>query len=180
MQDPAFYQIDTATLPLSTVESGDLVRVRGHVNSWTMAPADFLARTLIDVSFDMRAAAFVAHWPEASGSPLLILDSAGLALNLTEARSVLKLQGVPLGQTNPLENLLLTAPESRRGVYAVRVRGAGEIHLYRDFADLVDEVMAQLDAGRLLKHVGAHGRYNEQDQSLTTGRAGFDFIEPDA
>ena len=176
--DPAFYQIDTSTLPLGTVESGDLIRARGHVNAWGLAPADFLARTLIDVSLDMRAAAFVAHWPEATANPLLVVDPAGLTLDLMAARSVLKLQGVPLTETNPLESMLLAAPESRRGVYAVRVRGAGEIHLYRNFADLVSEVVAQLDEGQLLKHVGAHGRYNDDDQSLTAGRAVFDFIKP--
>jgi hypothetical protein len=175
--DPEFYEVDTSTLPLSSVTEGDLVRVRGHVSGWMSAPADFLARTLIDVSLDMRSASFVAHWPEATGEPLLAIGPGSIELDLVAARSILKLRGVPHDELNPLRSLLLTAPPTGQGVYAVRVRGS-EIHLYRNFSDLVDEVINRLESGRLLKNVGAHGRYNEDSESLTTGRAGFDFLEP--
>lgn len=175
--DPEFYEVDTSTLPLSSVVEGDLVRVRGHVSGWMSAPADFLARTLIDVSLDMRSASFVAHWPEATGEPLLAIGPGRIELDLSDTRSILKLRGVPTDEINPLRSMLLTAPPTGRGVYAVRVRGS-EIHLYRNFSDLVDEIIMQLESGQLLKNVGAHGRYNEASESLTTGRAGFDFLEP--
>jgi hypothetical protein len=176
--DPTFYEIDTQSLPLSSVDTGDLVRVRGHVNAWASAPADFLAQALIDVSLDMRAAGFIGYWPEATSEPLLAVDSARIELDLAQARSLLKLRGVPLELTNPLASLLLVAPDSGRGVYAVRVRGSGEIHLYREFSGLVDEILRQLESGRLMKVAAAQGRYNESPESLTAGRAGFDFIDP--
>ena len=120
--DPTFYEIDTSTLPLSTIEDGDLVKVRGHVNAWASAPADFLAQTLIDVSVDMRAASFVAAWPAPTAEPLLAIDPASIELDLAAARALLKLKGVPLGETNPLASLLLLAPRFGPGC----VRGAGQ------------------------------------------------------
>jgi hypothetical protein len=178
--DPSFYEIDTATLPLGSVEEGDPVRVLGHVNAWGSAPADFLARTVIDVSLDHRAAVFVAGWPEPTGNPLVTADPAGLTLNLEAARALLKVRGIPVRLINPLTSLLLAAPPDGRGVYAVAVRGTGEIHQYRSFADLVDEVIDQLDRGRLLRHAAAQGRYNQASESLSTGRAGFEFVVPGA
>ncbi len=176
--DPDYYQVDTATLPLSQVEVGDLVRVRGHVNRFGMAPADFLALTVIDVSLDQRSAAFGAVWPEPTATPTVSIDPASIVLDLAEARSELHLRGVPHGAGNPLETLALVAPDDGRGVYAVRVRGAGQIHLYRNFADFSDQVLDQLQAGNLLARVGAIGRYNADGNELTTGRATFLFVEP--
>ena len=172
------YEIDTATLPLATVEAGDLVRVRGHVNTFGAAPADFNALTVIDVQTDMRGAVFLAVWPEATAQPLLAIEPARIDLDLSEARSLLELDGVPMDIVNRLEAIALLAPDTGTGAYAVRVRGAGEIHLYRQFSDLVDEIMQQLDSGNLLKRVAANGRYTIGVAELTTGRASFDFVEP--
>ncbi len=178
--DPSFYQIDTSTLPLSSIDSGDLVRVRGHVNEFGAAPEDFLALTVIDVARDMRGAGFAAVWETATADPLLSIDPASIELDLEMARAVLKVLGVPLEATNPLESLKLVAPDGGRGVYAVRVRGSDQIHLFLSFADLVEEVIAQLDTGSRLKRVGASGRYNRTTEELISGRAGFEFIAPDS
>ena len=181
--DPEAYQVDTATLGLGSIDSGDLIRVRGHVNEFGMAPQDFLAQTVIDVSLDMRAAAFVAAWPEPVDEPLISIDPDRIDLDLEQARSLLKLHGVPVGELNPLESLALVTPAAGRGVYAVRVRGGengGAIHLYRSFSDFSNEVLNQLQTGNLLKRTGAQGRYNADSEVLVTGRAAFEFIEPGA
>jgi hypothetical protein len=181
--DPTAYQVETATLGLGSIETSDLVRVRGHVNEFGMAPQDFLAQTVIDVSLDMRAAAFVAAWPEPVEEPLINIDPDRIDLDLEQARSLLKLYGVPAGETNPLESLALVTPETGQGVYAVRLRsgdGDGAIHLYRSFSDFSDEVLSQLQTGNLLKRAGAQGRYNADSEVLVTGRAAFEFIEPGA
>jgi len=172
------YELHTATLPLTTVDAGDLVQVRGHVNTFGMAPADFNALTVIDLQTDMRAAMFAASWENATGQPFLALDPARIDLDLSEARALLKVRGVPVEWSNSLNTLALLGTNSEFGVYAVRVRGAGEIHLYRNFSDLVNELIQQLDSGNLLKRVGAHGRYTMGDAELTTGRASFEFVEP--
>ena len=173
--DPDFYEIETGLLPGATIASGDLVRVRGLVNDFGAAPADFLARTLIDVQTDMRAAVLIAGWPEGSSTPFTSVAPQRIDVDLSAARKALSIRGVPRAFIDQLQDVALLAPASGRGVYAVKVRGAGEAHVYRSFNDLVDELVEQLDQGRLLHRISAQGKYNVGSAELTTGRAGFVF-----
>ena len=177
--DPDFYEIDTSTLGLINIENGDLVHVRGLVNEFGMAPPDYNARTVIDVDTDAHAASLRVGWEGGTTMPFSNLSIDRIDLDLSEARVVLKLRGVSIDVNNPIATLALVAPGSdRRGIYAVKVRGTDEIHLYRTFADLVGELNAQLDAGNLLHRIGAHGGYNNTTGELTTGRASFEFGVP--
>ena len=179
--DPDFYEIDTSTLGLSNIENGDLVRVRGLINDFGMAPPDYNARTVIDVDTDAHAASLRVGWKNGTTMPFTNLSIDRIDLDLGEARVVLKLRGVSIDINTPIEALALVAPGSdRRGIYAVKVRGTDEIHLYRAFADLVGELTAQLDAGNLLHRIGAHGGYNNTTGESTTGRASFEFGVPTA
>lgn len=173
--NPAFYEIETASLPLADVLVGDLVKVRGLVNAFGMAPPDFVARTVIDVETDTRAAQLQVGWPDGSAVPFVSTAPERIDLDLTEARKALKLRGVPRDFIDLAEEIALIATSSGQGIYAVKVRGAGEVHLYRSFTDLVDEAVAQLEQGRVLHHITAQGRYNGLASELTTGRAGFVF-----
>lgn len=176
--DPSFYEVDTGALGLGNLVAGDLVRVLGIVNRFGFAPPDYLARTVIDVNTDDRAAALRVHWPEPTANPFVAIEPARIDLDLSESRAVLKIEGVPLSTTNPLENLALVAPDGGKGLYAVKIAGNGEIHLFRHFSDLVDELVRQLDDGMLLHRIGAHGRYNNDLEELTSGRASFEFRMP--
>ncbi|MCZ6617555.1 MAG: hypothetical protein O7E57_05440, partial [Gammaproteobacteria bacterium] len=178
--DPDFYEIDTSTLGLTNIENGDLVRVRGLVNDFAMAPPDYNARTVIDLDTDTRAASLRVGWESGTTMPFSTLSSERIDLELSEARVVLQLQGVRIDINNPIDSLALVAPGSdRSGLYAVKVRGTDEIHLFRSFADLIDELTARLDAGNLLHRIGAHGGYNSTTGELTTGRASFEFGAPE-
>ncbi len=176
--DPESYEIATATLGLLNLDAGELVRVRGLVNGFGMAPNDFLARTVIDPDLGTRPASFAAVWSLEAASPVTSVASDRVALDLTEARALLKIRGVPLPLVNPLESLALVAPEADRGVYALRVRGQ-EIRLYRSFADFATALLEQLEEGRQLRRAAAHGGYNEV-MDLTTRRASFDLFDPTA
>jgi hypothetical protein len=182
--DPAAYEVDTTGLALADVEEGDLVRVRGHVNGFGEAPADFLALSVFDLAVDDRGAALGAVWQDPR-DPTAGISSDRIGVDLTLARSILKVRGVPVDGTNPLESVDLVAPESGRGIYAVAVRGGDgtgrrEIHLYRSFADLADEVLRQLQAGNGLRFLSVHGRYARPGESgageLTAARASFEFV----
>jgi hypothetical protein len=175
--NPDRYEIDTSILNLDVIE-GDLVRVRGLVKEFGAAPEDFVARTVIDVQTDMRAAYLLVGWDGGTGFPFTTIAPDRVDFDLTEARKLLKLRGLPRDLIELLETVALVAPDTGRGVYAVKVRGVGEVHLYRSFADLVDELTGQLDEGRLLHRIGATGQYNTLTHELTTGRASFVFAEP--
>lgn len=180
--DPAAYEVNASGLALESVSEGDLVRVRGHVNAFGQAPADFLALSVIDLAVDDRGAVLGAAWADPA-DPTAGISSDRIGLDLTLARSVLKVRGVPIDRTNPLDGLDLVASESGRGIYAVAVRGGDgsgrrEIHLFRSFADLADEVLRQLQAGKGLKFMSAHGRHAASDagDELKTLRASFQFV----
>lgn len=177
--DPDYYEIDTGTLALAGIDSGDLVKVRGMVREFGAAPADYQARTVIDVAADTRSANFKAIWPAGTQMPFHSVSPEAIDVDLREAREVLAVHGVPLEFLAPLENILLAAPDIRRGIYAVKVRGSGEIHIYRNFTDLAAELQRQLDTGASLRHIGAHGRYNAATNELTSIRAGFVFTKAD-
>ncbi|MEQ9451795.1 MAG: DUF4382 domain-containing protein [Pseudomonadales bacterium] len=176
--DPDSYEVSTGLLPLTTVEPGDLVRGRGLVHDFGQAPPDFNARTVVDVGTDQLAAALYLGWMTPASTALTSLTPARIDVALADARVALKLRGVPRDYLDALTTIALTAPSSGRGVYAVRVRGDQQLHLFRDFADLVDEIMAQLDGGNLLHRITAQGRYNAGQQELVTRRAGFVFVQP--
>ena len=106
--------------------------------------------------------------------PFSTLSNDRIDLDLSEARVVLRLGGVPIDINNPIDSVALVAPGSDGlGTYAVTVRSSDEIHLYRSFADLVAALTAQLDSGNLLKRIGAHGGYNSATGERTQGKQDF-------
>lgn len=174
--DPERYEVATATLPLSSVVADELISVRGYVNDFASAPADFVARSLITRAEAQRPALFSAIWPESDAMSIQRIDELAVALGLDEARYVLKVLGRPVaGESgSDLDTLTLVVPETGRGVYALRVRGEGQIRLFRSFSELTAELLLQSDAGNVLRRVTAHGRYNGSEE-LETKRATFAF-----
>lgn len=173
--DPSNYDVETGLLPLSTIADGDLLRVRGLVTEFATAPADFNARTLIDIQTDMRGATLWVGWTEGTPTPFLTSAPDRVDVDLSAARKVLKLRGVPRDFIELMEDIALVANDDGQGIYAVKVRGAGEIQLFRSFSALADELISQLDAGRHLHRITAQGQYKGTANELTTGRAGFVF-----
>ena len=173
--DPDHYQIDIGALGLANLEASDVVRVRGLVNGFGIAPPDFIARTVVNLETDARAARLWVGWDGGTTQPFVSVDPARLVVDLRDARKSLQLAGVPMGNVDDRAELALIAPESGSGVYAVRVRGRNEFHVYRSFESLVDELTSQLDAGRTLHRITAQGRYNSATDALIVSRAGFVF-----
>lgn len=175
--DPDNYEVATGGLSLSWIETGDLVRVRGLVNEFGLAPADYLARSVTDVTTELQAALLQVGWTEEVARPFSRIDSRAVEIDLSDARKALSARGVPSAVIDDLDTVVLAASDNGRGVFAVAVRGAGEMLIYRAFSDLVDELVAQLDAGRLLHRISAKGGYNVGERTLATKRAGFVFSE---
>ncbi|MEM7611869.1 MAG: DUF4382 domain-containing protein [Pseudomonadota bacterium] len=175
--DLADYEIDTGSLSLNGVTAGDLVRVRGLVNAFGAAPADFNARTVIDVDTSRRAGELTVVWPQdaPSSTPFISTSQSSIAVDVTDSRELLKVRGIPRLFTNPLDMLTLLATESGQGTYAVRVRGDQSIILYRNFADLVDALQAELESGNALQRINARVGYTGDTDELTSVRASFVF-----
>jgi hypothetical protein len=175
--DPDAYGIDTGTLPLPALETGDVVRVRGLVTAFGAAPPAFEARSVQLVAEASRSAALAARWPDGTDRPFAALAPDRLLVDLAEA--AFRYRVGPLsgfGAERPVE-FPLVAPELP-GAYVVRVRGEGELLLFRDFADLADAAGEELAAGRVLTRLYAAGRAPAAEGGLVTRRAVLEFREP--
>lgn len=171
--DPHNYEIDTTGLSLATIEAGDLVRVRGLVNDFGMAPPDFDALTVVDVALSDRAASLRVVWPDATDAPFVNLAADSLDLDLADARVLLHLAGVPLSLSNPVDAITLVPVADVPGRFALRTRGSMEIDLFHSFADWVEALSAHIDAGDRFARLDASGSYTSDGQVLTVRRAAF-------
>ncbi|MEM7363124.1 MAG: DUF4382 domain-containing protein [Pseudomonadota bacterium] len=178
--DPDAYEIDAGALSLSTVDEGDLVKVRGLVNEFGLAPADFNARTVIDVDLSHRSANLAVGWNEGTTQPFTDLSTGSATIDLSEARFALRIRGVHRGLLEDVETITLLPPESGAGVYATSVRGSGEVSVYDDFGTLVDALMRHLDDGQSLHRINVTGQYNLADNNLSAARAGFVFSDAES
>lgn len=175
--DPDFYEVDTGNLTLNGVDAGDLVRVRGLVNAFGAAPADFNARTVINLDSALRAGELTVQWPldAPSATPFLSTAEDRLNVDISESREWLRVRGIPRPLTNPLEMLTLLATDSGEGAYAIAIRGSDVVTLYRNFADLVDGLNRALADGATLQRIHARVGYTGDSSELVSPRASFVF-----
>ena len=174
--DPDLYDIDSA-LNLD-LDAGDYVRVRGRVNDFGAAPADFLGRTFVNLELSARAAHLSIGWEAGSSEPFLAVDDARIDVDLADARAALRIRGAHQGSIDDLSSISLVAPQDGLGAFSVRVRGEGQLLVFRNFADLTNELIAQLDAGHLLHRVSAAGAVAVAESEFVARRAGFVFSAP--
>ena len=169
--DADAYEIDTTGLSLAQIEVGGLVRVRGLSTPFGSAAPDFDAASLIDVQRELTGAAFVASWRGAGGTatPFATISSAGITLDLSDGSSELHLRGVRRhGNDAAVASIVPSA--SGNGVFAIHVRGAGVLTMYRSFAAFTDALQAQLDGTRLMRRLSVTGHYTAEDHNLTAER----------
>ncbi len=176
---PTEYEIDTGNLGLNNLVDGSLVRIRGLVNEFGSAPQDYNARTVIDVNTEARPGTLTVAWVEGSNMPFHSLSEQMIDIDLSASRELFRLRGVPHSAIDLMDSAILLPAESGEGLYAVKVRGSGELHLFRDFASLVTELNAQLDAGSTLYRASAQVSYNFENMNFVTPRASFVFKSND-
>lgn len=175
--EPDDYDVDTGALSLNDVTTGDLVRVRGLVNTFGAAPADFNARTVIDLEFARRPGELTVQWPvdAPSATPFISTSAERINVDIDGSREFLKVRGVPRPFTNPLDMLTIAAPADNQGAYAVNVRGSGVVTLYRNFDELVVALNTQIADGALLQRIHARVGYTGDTDVLVSPRASFVF-----
>ena len=165
------YEVDTTGLSLAGLETGGLVRVRGLPTAFASAAPDFAAVSLIDVQSERSGAAYVGSWRSVGGSatPFTAISATGITLDLSDGNSELHLRGVQRHGNDALVAGIVPSANGN-GVFAIHVRGAGDLTLYRTFAAFTDALQRQLDGTRLLRRLSATGHYNAVDGILTAER----------
>lgn len=167
--DPDAYDIDPASLSLSGLELGSLVKVRGYPAAFGSAPLDFTAQTLVDINTEQRAAAMNVVWTgEGSMSPFIASNADSLVLDVSEARFSIKLAGVPVTLNDGLQTdpSLVPLLPSGNGVYAVKVAGQPAIQIYKNFADYVDALNLHLNDGHAMRRMVSLGRFDQSEDQM--------------
>jgi hypothetical protein len=169
--DPAFYEIDTATLDVSGLTDGTPVRVRGFVRPFgqvsVAAPNDFTAQSIVDMS-TLKAVMAVA-WNPASATAIasssadsmqLNLDGVGLFHHVARARVATDLTSAALQPS-------IVPHETGAGLYFITQAGAVQLHT--DFGLFTADLDARLATGGLVRHIVAHGPYDDARVTMTAG-----------
>ena len=169
--DPAFYEIDVATLDVSGLASGAPVKVRGFVRPFgqvtAAAPSDFAAHTIVDVA--ALKAVMTIGWAPASLTAIASSSADGLTFNLdgvgrfhhvSRARVAIDLTTVDVAPR-------IVPRENGAGMY--RIVQSGTIQVHTDFANFTADLNTRLRDGALVKHVAASGPYNDDRATITAG-----------
>lgn len=174
--DPAAYEIDTTGLDTSALATGAIVRARGLPNAFGQAPPDFDALSLVAVAAEGFSGSLDVSWRASGGSttPFSTLAATGITVDLTGARAELHLRGIR-GADDAVPTSLLPTSDGA-GVFAIHVRGSGDVALYRTFAEFVDALRSTLNGSRAMVRLSAGGQYNAAGDTFTARRVSVDVV----
>ena len=166
--DPAYYEVDTATLKLSHLNQNDPVRARGFVTPFGTAPDDFVAQTLVDLK--TLPAVMVIDWQPASAAAIRQLDSRAMVLNLDGVGRFHHVSqgGVRIDLTGLGREAIILPGEDGMSHYVIKQNGSHQLHL--SFDRFAADLQARLDNGSAIRRVVAPGAYNNGDGTLTARR----------
>jgi len=171
--DPAFYEIDVATLDVGDLTSGTPVKVRGFVRPFgqvtAMAPSDFAAQTIVDVS--ALKAVMTIGWAPASLTAIASSSADSLTFNLEGVGRFhhVSRARVAIDLTTVDAKPRIVPRENGAGIY--RLVQSGVVQVHTRFENFTAELEARLRDGALVKHVSASGPYNAARATITAGLA---------
>jgi Domain of unknown function (DUF4382) len=163
--DPGNYEINTGTLDLGTLAGDAPVKVRGFVQPFGQAPADFNAQSIIGVA-DVRAFMKV-QWMPPSDGVFSGISTDGLVLNLDPvgAFHYLVRGWVVTDLTDAVQAPAVVPRADGTGLFVIRYHGAVQVVL--TFDDFIDALQGYLDDGAAVHNLGAVGAYDDATAALT-------------
>jgi len=163
--DPHNYEIYTGTLDTSVLAVDDPVKVRGFVQPFGQAPADFNAQTIISVS-DVRAFMKV-QWAPPSAAAFDSISIDGLVLNLDDAGAfhhvVRGWVVTDLMDLGPSPTVVPRADGA--GLFVLRYQGVVQVVLV--FEDFIEALQGYLADGAAVHTLGAVGQFDAASAALT-------------
>ncbi len=166
--DPMYYEIETATLDVSTIANGAPVAVGGFVRPFGQAPLDFEAQTVVDLS--ALPGVMVVNWDPAATNPFDSLSSDGMILNLMDVSVFHHVgrAGVSVDLLNTGLPPTIQAANNGNGLYVVTQKGTAT--LFTEFSLFIEALQAHLDNGSSVKNVTAQGDYDDATVTLVAER----------
>ena len=166
--DPFSYEIDKNGLLAADIDTNSTIKAAGHVQAFGMAPADFVAETIVDVS--ALPATLRVNWIEPTTasidtssmeSLMLGLEGTGRFHHISQAGSKLDL----LSQDNPT---VVEFAESDRTHFVV-LQGSARV-LHSDGSTFIADIDTRIAEGALPVGLESWGRYDNQGNSLEAYR----------
>ena len=163
--DPENYKIFTGTMDLSEIIAGTPIKLKGFVEPFGMAPADFSAYTAIDVT-DLKAFIRI-NWDPATNTPFTDISTDGVILNLEGVGNLhyLVRGSVVTDLTDLAAAPVLVPDDDGEGLFVLRYDGVTEIHTV--FEDFVASIQEMLEEGYDTKKVNALGQFDDATSTLT-------------
>jgi hypothetical protein len=163
--DPDNYQINTGSLNLDSLTIDAPVKMRGFVQPFGQAPADFNAQTLIFVA-NMRAFMKV-QWTPASTTAIQNAAADGLVLNLDGVGAFHHLtRGWVVTDLTASDTAPAVAPRTDgTGLFVLRYHGIAQTVL--NFEDFASALQGRLDKGAAVHKTAAVGTFDDASAVLT-------------
>jgi hypothetical protein len=165
--DPAFYEIDTGALDVSSLADGTPIKVRGFVRPFGQAPDDFEAQTTVDVT--QLKAVMVANWNPASDTAIETVSADGITLSVDGVGHFhyLVRGRVAIDLVEQASAPQIVPREDGTGLFVISQGDTYQLHT--TFANLATDLEGRLATGALVKHLGARGMYDDASVVITTG-----------
>ncbi len=162
---PNSYEIYTGNLNLSEVTAGMPVKLKGFVGPFGMAPPDFSAYTLIDVT-DLSAFVRI-NWSPATDTPFTDLSTDGLPVNLDGTGMLHYLvRGSVVTDLYDLPAAPVIVPDADgEGLFILKHNR--EIEVRTQFDDFVARIEKLLGEGYAARKLSARGQFDDTEVVLT-------------
>jgi hypothetical protein len=160
------YEIETSTLPLDSLQTNSPVKVRGFPNSFGSAPADFTAKTIINVG-QVATKMFMSYGRNGSASAVTSLDENGLLLDLDSAvgRHHLKQAGI-VTDIHDLDSVPFIVPSDGKALYTISAGRSGDV--FTDWNNFQAELNDLLVKGHQVIFAHIWGQYDATTLDLTS------------
>lgn len=163
--DPENYEVFTGTIFSGGTYNYSPVRLKGFVEPFGTAPADFSTYTIIDVTYIKSF--MKIDWDPATAEPFTGISTDSLTLNLEGAGRLHHLiRGYVMTDLLDLQIAPIMVPdEDGEGLYVINHGWTTEVHtVYEDFTAAVKEL---LEEGYHAKRCYSMGQFNDASSTLT-------------
>ncbi len=168
--DPADYEVATDTLGLTGLTTGSPVQVFGFVRPFGAAPADFDARSVIDLT-GRRAALGLGWGADGTIAPFASIGDAGLVPDLANpaigARHHIRIGSVIIDLFDLPAAPTITGATDGPRVFAILQQR--RVRVFRDFERFADALALLLDGANTARFMHTAGGY-DQGQNVFTAR----------
>jgi hypothetical protein len=163
--DPNNYEINTGALDLGLLAADAPVKVRGFVQPFGQAPADFNAQTIISVS-DVRAFMKV-QWTPPGDTAFESISADGLVLNLDGVGSFHHVvRGwVVTDLTDSGLSPMVVSRADGTGMFVIRYHGMVQVVLV--FDDFIEALQGYLEDGASVHTLSGVGDFDDLTAALT-------------